>query len=176
MLFPRDILQQCRELIAGAQAAGVKITVAESCTGGLLAAAITALEGSSAIFDYGFVTYANAAKEDLLYVRKATLETYGAVSCETAEEMAIGARKHADAHIAVAITGIAGPGGGTPEKPVGLVCFACACGEHGVTRAVRRFGNIGRDEVRLESVRQALAMLLEALDRRAGGPSLLLGG
>lgn len=176
MLFPRDVMERAKELVAAAQAAGVKVTVAESCTGGLLAAAITSVDGSSAIIDYGFVTYANEAKTDLLGVSPRTLETFGAVSAETAEQMAEGARRHAGCGIAVSITGIAGPGGGTPEKPVGLVHFACACGERGVRRSVRRFGNLGRDEVRLAAVRHALDLLLDAVDRRGGGPSLRMSG
>lgn len=175
-VFPRDILQRARELVATAQAAGVRVSVAESCTGGLLAAAITSIDGSSAIFDYGFVTYADEAKIDLLDVSPFTLKAHGAVSAETVGEMAAGARKRAKAHIAVAVTGIAGPGGGTPEKPVGLVHFACARDDAGVTRAVRRFGNLGRDEIRLASVRVALDMLLDAVDARGGGPSLRIGG
>lgn len=176
MLFPRDIMELCKELVATAQTAGVKVTAAESCTGGMLAAAITSTDGSSAILDYGFVTYANAAKVDLLGVSERTLETFGAVSAETAAEMAEGARRHAKADIAVSITGVAGPGGGAPGKPVGLVHFGCACGERGLTRSVRRFGNLGRDEVRLASVRHALDMMLRAIERRGGGSSLRLSG
>lgn len=176
MLFPRDIMERAKELVAAAQAAGVKVTVAESCTGGLLASAITSIDGSSAIIDYGFITYADEAKTDLLGVSAYTLRTFGAVSGETAEQMAEGARLHAKADIAVSVTGIAGPGGGTPEKPVGLVHFGCACGERGVRRSVRRFGNLGRDAVRLASVRHALDLMLDAVERRGGGPSLRISG
>ena len=176
MLFPRDILQQATELVAAAQAAGVKVTAAESCTGGLLAGVITSIDGSSAIIDLGLVTYANDAKVELLGLSRRILDTFGAVSGETAEQMAEGARRQARADIAVSVTGIAGPGGGTPEKPVGLVHFGCACGVNGVRRSVRRFGNLGRDEVRLASVRHALDLMLDAIERRGGGSSLRISG
>ncbi len=175
-LFPRDIERQARELVASAQASGVRIATAESCTGGLLAGAITAIDGSSAVFDYGFVTYADAAKQDLLGVPTWVLKSRGAVSAEAAEAMARGAAARAGADLAVSVTGIAGPGGGTPEKPIGLVYFASFCSVNGVRGAVRRYGNPGRDAVRLESVRQALFMLRNALERRGGGSSLRIGG
>ncbi len=174
-MFPQDIVQQCRELVAAAQAAGLKIATAESCTGGLLSGAITAINGSSAVFEYGFVTYANAAKADLLGVPRTVLDTHGAVSMETAYAMAAGARARAGADVAVSVTGIAGPGGGTPQKPVGLVYFGCAV-DGAVTGAVRRFGNLGREEVRLASVRQALTMLARAAEARGAGPSSRIGG
>ncbi len=141
------------------------IATAESCTGGLVAGAITDVPGASEIFDRGFVTYSNASKIEMLGVRAATLETHGAVSRETAIEMAQGALKHSRATIAVSITGIAGPDGGSAEKPVGLVHFACARRD-GVTHVERRFGPLSRDEIRAAAVVQALEMLIDSAQPR----------
>jgi nicotinamide-nucleotide amidase len=137
------------------------VATAESCTGGLVAGALTDIAGSSAVVDRGFVTYTNEAKHQMLGVPSDMLNKYGAVSRETAEAMARGALGHANADIVVAVTGIAGPGGGSAEKPVGLVHFAAASrgGEH--NHRERRFGDIGRAEVRRLSVLEALAMLTE---------------
>ena len=137
------------------------VASAESCTGGLVAGALTDIAGSSAVVDRGFVTYTNEAKEQMLGVPVATLRAHGAVSRETAEAMAQGALKHSLADLAVAITGIAGPGGGTAEKPVGLVHFAAAARDGRLTHRERRFGDIGRGEVRRLSVLEALSMLTE---------------
>jgi nicotinamide-nucleotide amidase len=137
------------------------VATAESCTGGLVAGALTDIAGSSAVVDRGFVTYTNEAKEQMLGVPAAILRAYGAVSRETAEAMAQGALKHSLADLVVSITGIAGPGGGTAEKPVGLVHFAAAARDGRLTHRERRFGDIGRSEVRRLSVLQALAMLSE---------------
>lgn len=137
------------------------VATAESCTGGLVAGALTDIAGSSAVVDRGFVTYTNEAKEQMLGVPVATLRAHGAVSRETAEAMAQGALKHSLADLAVAITGIAGPGGGTAEKPVGLVHFAAAARDGRLTHRERRFGDIGRGEVRRLSVLEALSMLTE---------------
>ena len=149
-------------LVKTCLARGLTLTVAESCTGGLLAAAITSVPGSSAVFGTGFVTYANAAKTALLGVPAALIETDGAVSEAVARSMAEGAKGRAEADLAAAITGIAGPGGGSPEKPVGTVWFGCA-GPAG-TGAQRREFTGGRDAVRAASVVQALRLLLEAAD------------
>ncbi len=148
------VLDACR-------ARKLKIATAESCTGGLVAGALTDIAGSSDVLDRGFVTYSNEAKQQMLGVPSATLHDFGAVSRQTAEAMARGALGKADADIVVAITGIAGPGGGSPDKPVGLVHFAAA--SRGGTLAHReiRYGDIGRAEVREKSVLQALAMLQE---------------
>jgi nicotinamide-nucleotide amidase len=139
----------------------IMVATAESCTGGLVAGALTDIAGSSAVVDRGFVTYTDEAKHQMLGVPNATLERHGAVSRETAEAMARGALGHANADLAVAITGIAGPGGGTPEKPVGLVHFAAASRSGNLIHRERRFGDIGRGEVRRRSVLQALSMLTE---------------
>ena len=156
----RDALERlARRLGARLKKRRLKLATAESCTGGWIAQAITSVPGSSDWFDRGFVTYSNEAKRELLGVRASTLSRHGAVSEETAREMASGALARSRAQIAIAVTGIAGPAGGTPEKPVGTVCFAWAR-ENGVMRsAVRRFGG-GRERVRRQSVAAALQGLL----------------
>jgi nicotinamide-nucleotide amidase len=137
------------------------IATAESCTGGLLAATLTDIPGSSAVVERGFVTYTNEAKQQMLGVPLLVLQSHGAVSRQTAEAMAKGALAHAPVNVAVSITGIAGPGGATPGKPVGLVHFATASRSGGLTTYEGRYGDIGRSEVRRRSVLQALAMLQE---------------
>jgi nicotinamide-nucleotide amidase len=137
------------------------VATAESCTGGLVAGALTDIAGSSAVVDRGFVTYTDAAKHEMLGVPTETLQRHGAVSRETAEAMVRGALGHAHADLAVSITGIAGPGGGTTGKPVGLVHFAAASRGGDLIHRERRFGDIGRGEVRRRSVLQALSMLTE---------------
>jgi nicotinamide-nucleotide amidase len=143
------------------------IAAAESCTGGLVAATLTEIPGSSDVFERGFVTYSNAAKETMLGVPAATLERFGAVSRETAEAMVEGALAHSPADLVVSITGIAGPGGATPGKPVGLVHFAAASRGGQFTHQERRFGDLGRAEVRRVSVLQALAMLHQLAEAEA---------
>ena len=137
------------------------VATAESCTGGLVAGALTDIAGSSAVVDRGFVTYTNEAKHQMLGVPKETIERHGAVSRETAEAMVRGALGHANADLAVSITGIAGPGGGSADTPVGLVYFAAASRGGNLIHRERRFGDIGRGTVRRLSVLEALAMLTE---------------
>jgi nicotinamide-nucleotide amidase len=137
------------------------IATAESCTGGLVAAALTDIPGSSDVIDRGFVTYSNEAKRAMLGVKATTLATFGAVSKETATAMAVGALENADVDLAVSITGIAGPGGATPGKPVGLVHFAVAARDGRIVHRECRFGAIGRSTVRARSVVEALRMLME---------------
>lgn len=161
-MFPEEIDTLARRVVARATERGLMIATAESCTGGLVAGALTAVAGSSAAVDRGFVTYSNAAKMRMLGVAQATLDAHGAVSRQTALEMADGAVAQSEAQVSVSITGVAGPGGGSPDKPVGLVHFAAA-GPDGTVHVQRRFGDIGREAVRLASVRQALEMLLEQL-------------
>jgi nicotinamide-nucleotide amidase len=144
------------------RAQGLRIATAESCTGGLVAAALTEIAGSSDVVDCGLVTYSNAAKQAMLGVPAATLNRHGAVSAQTAAAMVKGALQKSQADLAVAITGIAGPGGGSKRKPVGLVYFAAARRDGKRLARSRRFGKIGRQRVRLRSVAQALD-LLEAL-------------
>lgn len=140
-----------------------KLTVAtaESCTGGLVAAALTEIPGSSDVIDRGFVTYSNDAKRVMLGVKVTTLTNFGAVSKETATAMAVGALEKAGVDLAVSITGIAGPGGATPGKPVGLVHLAAAARDGRIVNRECRFGAIGRSEVRQRSVAEALRMLME---------------
>lgn len=162
-MFDRDILDLAERAVRAAEAAGVQIATAESCTGGLVVGALTAIAGSSAVVDRGFVTYSNAAKTGLLGVPAELIAAQGAVSSQVAEAMAAGAEANSDASLTVAVTGIAGPGGGSAEKPVGLVWFATS--RDGVTEAREmRFGAIGRDAVRRESVRVALTLLLGRLE------------
>lgn len=137
------------------------VATAESCTGGLVAGALTDIAGSSAVVDRGFVTYTNEAKHQMLGVPVDTLKQHGAVSRATAEAMAKGVLAHAPADLAVSITGIAGPGGGSAEKPVGLVHFAAATRSGRLIHRERRYGDIGRGEVRRLSVLEALSMLSE---------------
>ena len=147
------------------------LATAESCTGGLVSAAISEIPGSSAVLDRGFVTYSNEAKQQMLGVAPTTLEAYGAVSRECAEEMAKGAVTRASVDLAVSITGIAGPTGAVPGKPVGLVFFCAASRNGRMISHERRYGDIGRAAVRRESVLHALTMLQELAEQeetRAG--------
>ncbi len=139
----------------------LSIATAESCTGGMVAAALTDIPGSSDVIDRGFVTYSNDAKIAMLGVDPATIANFGAVSKETATAMAFGALEHADVDLAVAITGIAGPGGATAGKPVGLVHLAVASRDGRIAHRECRFGAIGRNNVRQQSVVEALKMLME---------------
>jgi nicotinamide-nucleotide amidase len=125
-MFPEDILEQARGVLARFDAAGLMLATAESCTGGLIAGALTEIAGSSSVLERGFVTYSNEAKTELLSVPSELIGRLGAVSAEVAEAMAVGAVGHSRADVAVAVTGIAGPGGETPGKPVGLVYFGIA--------------------------------------------------
>ena len=149
------------DLLALATREGIMVACAESCTGGMVAAALTDLPGSSAMMDRGFVTYTNAAKVDLLGVRPATLDAFGAVSEPVAAEMAAGALARSEAQVAVAITGIAGPGG-SEHKPEGRVCFGIAS-THGTRTETVEFGAAGRDAVRRSARDHALALLLDAV-------------
>lgn len=151
------------ELCKLAQAKGVKIATAESCTGGMIGAAITDIPGSSLIFDRGFITYSNLAKIQMLNVRETTLSDHGAVSEQTAAEMAQGALRNSAADISVSVTGIAGPGG-SEHKPEGRVCFGLATKTGIITETVD-FGAIGRAEVRRATVQHALNLLAQALTR-----------
>lgn len=143
------------------KARGLKLATAESCTGGWAAMALTAIPGSSDWFERGYVTYSNAAKREDLGVAEETLRRHGAVSEEVAREMAAGALERARAQVALAITGVAGPTGGTKDKPVGLVCFAWALGSK-MTSETRRFDG-DRESVRRQSVLHALERVLELL-------------
>lgn len=150
-----------KRLLDVCRARGLRIATAESCTGGLVAGALTEIPGSSDVVERGFVVYSNAAKETMLGVPAATLKRYGAVSEQTAITMAAGALKNSQADLTVSITGIAGPGGGSKQKPVGLVHFAAAARDGRSLHRRRLFGKIGRRRVRERSVMQALTLLEE---------------
>ncbi len=152
-----------RRIGARLKARSLKLATAESCTGGWIAQAVTSVPGSSEWFDRGFVTYSDESKKELLGVHARTLSRHGAVSRETAKEMATGALARSRAQIAVAVTGIAGPTGGTKEKPVGMVCFAWSRKGRASGSATRRFSG-GRESVRRKSVIAALQGLLERLE------------
>ena len=160
-LFPADIEEQARRIISSFGSRGLMVSTAESCTGGLIAGALTEISGSSAVVDRGFVTYTNEAKMDMLGVSDATLAQFGAVSAQTARQMVQGALFRSRASVAVAVTGIAGPGGGSAEKPVGLVHLAAQSRDGRVLHREIRCGDIGRTEIRLETIRTALTMLIE---------------
>ena len=162
-MFPEDVDELARLVLTLARESGVMLATVESCTGGLVAGALTAIPGSSDVVDRGFVTYSNGAKTALVGVPESLLATQGAVSEPVARDMAEGGLRASGAGAAVAITGIAGPGGGSADKPVGLVHFAVARAGRSTIHQERRFGDIGREQVRLESVRTALEMLAEAL-------------
>ncbi|KHQ53736.1 CinA family protein [Mameliella alba] len=149
------------QIIEKASESGIKVTTAESCTGGMVAAALTDIAGSSAVFERGFVTYSNAAKTEMLGVLPATLEAHGAVSEEVVREMALGARAAARADVAVAISGIAGPGG-SEFKPEGRVCYGLASATGVITETIEH-GAIGRAEVRAAATKHALDLILSAL-------------
>ena len=166
MAFDPALEDRARRLVERYAAAGLKIVTAESCTGGLVAGLITEIAGSSAVLERGFVVYANEAKVGLLGVAPETLAAVGAVSAETAREMAAGALEHSRADISVSITGVAGPGGGSAEKPVGLVHFACARRNGPVVHVERRFGDIGRSAVRRAAIEQAMELLEQAVQPR----------
>lgn len=160
-----DLLGPARAVVELFSGSGLRVAAAESCTGGLVAAALTAVPGSSAVVERGFVTYSNEAKVELLGVAAADIEAHGAVSEPVARAMAEGALARSHADIAVSITGIAGPGGGSAEKPVGLVHFACARRGGPTDHVERRFGDVGRDAIRAASVIQALELLTAAARR-----------
>ncbi|MBY5560801.1 CinA family protein [Rhizobium leguminosarum] len=162
-LFPDDILSAAEAIVRAFTAAGLMISTAESCTGGLIAGALTEISGSSAVVDRGFVTYTNSAKIEMLGVQAETLSRFGAVSEETARQMVHGALFRSRAEIAVAVTGIAGPGGGSAEKPVGLVHLAAKSRAGALIHRKVLYGDIGRSEVRLATIRTALEMVRSLL-------------
>ncbi|MCB2113693.1 MAG: CinA family protein [Parvularculaceae bacterium] len=163
MRFPRHIWLLAERIVDKAGAEGLMLATAESCTGGMVAAAITDVPGSSAVFDRGFVTYSNEAKAEMLGAPPAIIETFGAVSRQTACAMANGALERSRADIAVSITGIAGPGGGTDRKPVGLVWFALAAKGRSARAERRVFTDGDRGFVRMRAAQTALMLLLRAM-------------
>ena len=161
-LLPGDIVALARRVVEENAAAGRTVAVAESCTGGLVAAALTEIAGSSAVLDSGFVTYSNEAKQRMLGVSSDIIETFGAVSIACVWAMAKGAIEHSDADVAVSISGIAGPGGGSEQKPVGTVVFARSFrdGDGEPEGEMRHFGDLGRSEIRRQAALVALELLL----------------
>jgi nicotinamide-nucleotide amidase len=158
-----ELLQMAHLVGQKLHARGWMLSTAESCTGGWVAQVITAIPGSSAWFDRGFITYSNQAKQEMLGVNAATLEQYGAVSEETVREMATGALAKSAAQISVSISGIAGPGGGMPKKPVGTVCIGWAMGDAAPLSTTCRLSG-DREEVRSRAVAAALRGLIELID------------
>jgi nicotinamide-nucleotide amidase len=161
--LPERLVDMARKVVEANRAAGLRLAIAESCTGGLVCAALTEVPGSSDVFEAGFVTYSDQAKQDLLKVSSDVLDTFGAVSIAVAWNMAQSALDRSNADTAVAITGIAGPGGGSAKKPVGTVVFARARrgGEQGnITADTREFGDLGRGGVRLQAALCALELLM----------------
>jgi nicotinamide-nucleotide amidase len=162
-ILPEELLEAARKVIDANRAAGRRIVLAESCTGGLAGAALTEIPGSSDVFEAGFVTYSNEAKSEILQVSEDVLATFGAVSVAVAWSMARGALARSRADAAVAITGIAGPGGGSPRKPVGTVIFARALrggDPKDVVADSREFGDLGRGGIRLQAALCALELLM----------------
>ena len=158
-----DLRDRAAALLDAYREKGLKIATAESCTGGLVAALLTEISGSSAVVERGFVTYSNEAKSELIGVPKDLIATNGAVSEAVARAMAEGALAHSHADVTVGITGVAGPTGGTATKPVGLVHFGLACRGAPTIHLERRYGDLGRENVRRRAVEDALLLLEQAL-------------
>ena len=162
-MFSGRLLNLARLVLDDAQQRRLRIVTAESCTGGLLSGLLVEIPGSSKVFERGFVTYSNKAKEEVLGVPGDLLADYGAVSEPVARAMAEGALEESRANISISITGVAGPGGGTRLKPVGTVHFALARENAPIRHRVENFGDIGRSEIRMASVAVALEMLQESI-------------
>jgi nicotinamide-nucleotide amidase len=162
-MFPDDLLDDAKRLLADIRERKLQLATAESCTGGLIAGLFTEIPGSSDVVDRGFVTYSNAAKAEMLGVPAAMISSLGAVSREVAIAMAEGAISRSKAQISIAVTGVAGPGGGTAQKPVGLVHLAAAHGAAATLHHECRFGELSRAEIRIETVRAALTLIRRTL-------------
>lgn len=166
----KELLVAAETVLKLCKSKKLTLATAESCTGGLVAAALSEIPGSSLVLDRGFVTYSNEAKQQMLGVTPATIDVYGAVSTACAEEMAKGALAHASVDLAISITGIAGPTGAVRGKPIGLVYFCAASRSGRVIAHYRKYGDIGRANVRRECVLQALAMLQELAEKEEPRP------
>lgn len=162
-MFSSPLLRLAESVLADAREQKLRIATAESCTGGLIGALLTEVAGSSDVFDRGFITYSNRAKQDMLGVPGDMIADMGAVSEAVARTMAEGAVANSNAHMAVAVTGVAGPGGGTRMKPVGLVHIAACRENRSILHEAHRFGDIGRGEVRMKTVEAALHLLLRLM-------------
>jgi nicotinamide-nucleotide amidase len=163
-MFPDAMRHEAAQLLDAFRARGLRLATAESCTGGLIAALLTEIPGSSDVFERGFVTYSNAAKQENLGVSKVLIDQHGAISEAVARAMAEGAVKHSHADVAVSVTGIAGPGGGSAAKPIGLVHLAATRRSGATLHQECRFGALGRSEVRIKCVEAALSLLSRALE------------
>jgi nicotinamide-nucleotide amidase len=159
MTFDRDLINEAKDVLDICRSGGLLLATAESCTGGLIAAVVTSIAGCSSVFERGFVTYSNAAKTELLGVPADMIAEHGAVSEPVARAMAEGALLRSHADIAVSVTGIAGPDGGSAEKPVGLVHFACARRDNPTEHVRMLFGERDRDDIMKASARQAFALI-----------------
>ena len=162
-MFPKDLTEQASALLQSCRKAGVTVATAESCTGGLIAGCLTEIAGSSDVVDRGFVTYSNEAKNVMLDVPMRLIERHGSVSESVARTMAEGALAQSFAVLSVAVTGVAGPGGGTAEKPIGLVHLACAKRGGETRHREERYGDLGRSAIREATIRTAMEMLMEQL-------------
>jgi nicotinamide-nucleotide amidase len=162
-MFAQPLLRLAEVILADARAQKLKIATAESCTGGLIGALLTEIPGSSDVFERGFITYSNLAKRDLLGVPGDLLADYGAVSEPVARAMAEGAINYSKADVSVAVTGVAGPSGGTPMKPIGHVHFAAARRGRNIIHELHRYGELSRGEIRLKAVETALELLRRQL-------------
>jgi nicotinamide-nucleotide amidase len=163
-MFPDHFIMAARLILADCEERRLKIVTAESCTGGLVAACLTEIPGSSKVVERGFVTYSNRAKEDMLGVQGDLIADTGAVSEAVVRMMAEGALAESRANVSIAITGVAGPGGGTAMKPVGLVHFAAARENRSILHEMHLFGDIGRSEIRMKSVEVALDLLRRIIE------------
>ena len=170
-MLDQDIVEAAKNLLTICKRKNLLVATAESCTAGLVAGTLTEVPGTSSILDRGYITYSNEAKHEMLGVSRDILDKYGAVSRQTAEAMARGVLGHSRVHLAVSVTGIAGPDGGSAEKPVGLVFFAGASRGGRLITNEQRYGNIGRDKVRKQSVLQAFRILHELAEGEDSNPS-----
>lgn len=167
-MFDRQLIIEAKDTFDMLRETGLVLTTAESCTGGLIAGLLTSIAGSSDTFDRGFVTYSNEAKSEMLGIPMSLIEQHGAVSEQVAREMAERALTHSLANVSVSVTGIAGPGGGSEEKPVGLVHFGCARTELKTHHVCMNYGDIGRTEVRNAAIGTALAMIRQSISQGGG--------
>ena len=170
-MLDKDIVEAAKNLLAICKRKNLLVATAESCTAGLVAGTLTEVPGTSSILDRGYITYSNEAKHDMLGVSNDILAKHGAVSPQTAEAMVRGVLGRSRVHLAVSVTGIAGPEGGSPDKPVGLVFFACASRGGNIITSEKRYGDVGRAEVRKRSVLQAFRMLHELAEGEGGNPA-----
>ncbi|MEM9471579.1 MAG: CinA family protein [Pseudomonadota bacterium] len=167
-MFDRQLIIEAKDTLDMLREARLMLVTAESCTGGLIAGLLTSIAGSSGMIDRGFVTYSNEAKSEMLGVPMALIEQHGAVSEQVAREMAEGALRNSRADVSVSVTGIAGPGGGSAEKPIGLVHFGCARSGLDVHHVRMTYGDIGRNEIRHAAIGTALAMIRQSVGKGGG--------